>query len=165
MRTILINIPGATSFEFLRTVKNIVYPTFQEAAIELGLMEDDKEWDECLSEAINSTTDIKKLRSLFVMILTYSQPALPAKLWEKHKFNLCADILYAEKQKQNEKDIEFSQDMFNLGLFYINEELQKNGKSLKNFVGMPLLPPGYKNTQTINYSNNRLIQEQLNYDT
>ena len=48
---LLTNVPGATSFTDLRTIKNIIHPTFKEACIEYGLLGDDKEFDLCIEEA------------------------------------------------------------------------------------------------------------------
>ena len=47
-------------------------------------------------EASTTTTDIRKLRLLFGMILNYGYPTSPGQLWEKHKYNLSIDILYKE---------------------------------------------------------------------
>ncbi len=43
LRLLLIVVPGATSFEHLRTVDNIEHPTFQAACKALGLLQDDAE--------------------------------------------------------------------------------------------------------------------------
>ena len=83
--------------EFLRTVDNKIYPSYQEAAIARRLMRDDKEWDDCLTEASLECTDINKLRTLFVMILSFCEPSSPLKLWENHKQQLSADIFYQER--------------------------------------------------------------------
>ena len=58
--------------------------TFKETAIAYGLLESDVEWDSCLSEASISFMP-KQLRSLFVTILIFGQPAKPLDLWEKYK--------------------------------------------------------------------------------
>ena len=42
---------GTTSFKNFRTVDGIIYSTFKEACITLGLLQNDKEWDQCLKEA------------------------------------------------------------------------------------------------------------------
>ena len=45
LRMLLSIVCGATSFENLRTVDGIVYPSFKEACIALGLLQNDEEWD------------------------------------------------------------------------------------------------------------------------
>ena len=51
LRLLLTSVRGATSFENLRTVDRVLYPTFKEACLHRGLLEDDDEWRQCLSEA------------------------------------------------------------------------------------------------------------------
>ena len=48
LRILLLHVPGATSFEFLRTVDNIVYNTLKEAAFKRHLLNPDEEWDSTL---------------------------------------------------------------------------------------------------------------------
>ena len=51
LRVLLNHVPGATSFEDLRTVAGIMYPTFRETCEKRGLIERDQTIDDCLSEA------------------------------------------------------------------------------------------------------------------
>src|ERR1700761_2449104 len=51
LRLLLTSVQGATSFENLCTVDRVLYPTFKEACLHRGLLEDDNEWRQCLSEA------------------------------------------------------------------------------------------------------------------
>ncbi|GBL97411.1 hypothetical protein AVEN_170518-1 [Araneus ventricosus] len=51
LRILLLQVPGATSFEFLRTVDNVVYDTFKETAYHHHLLESDEEWERCLEDA------------------------------------------------------------------------------------------------------------------
>jgi hypothetical protein len=51
LHTLLTVVKGPTSFIDIRTVDGVVYPTFREACIARGLLEDDGEWRECLREA------------------------------------------------------------------------------------------------------------------
>ncbi|KAJ9557686.1 hypothetical protein OSB04_012300 [Centaurea solstitialis] len=51
MRMLLNFVKGCTSFEHVRTVNGTTYPTFKSACYALGLLDDDKEWVECLAEA------------------------------------------------------------------------------------------------------------------
>jgi len=48
LRLLLIVVPGATSFEHLRTIDDIEHPTFQVACKALGLLQDDAKWDTCM---------------------------------------------------------------------------------------------------------------------
>lgn len=51
LRILLHHVCGATCYADLRTHDGAVYSTFREAAVARGLLEDDHEWDCCLSEA------------------------------------------------------------------------------------------------------------------
>ena len=50
LRLLLTSVQGATSFEDLKTVDGELYSTFKEACLHHGLLEDDDEWKQCLSE-------------------------------------------------------------------------------------------------------------------
>ena len=60
MRLLLLNVRGATSFENLRTVNSITHLSFQSCAIFLGLLENDKAYNDTLNEAASITTDSNK---------------------------------------------------------------------------------------------------------
>jgi len=51
LHLLLTVVAGATSFENLRTIDGVVYPTFQATCGAMGLLQDDQEWDACLREA------------------------------------------------------------------------------------------------------------------
>ena len=63
MRLLFLNTVETTSFTDLRTVNGNIFNTFQEAAIERGLLADDKIWCKTLNEACISETDTSKLWS------------------------------------------------------------------------------------------------------
>jgi hypothetical protein len=69
-----------------------VLDTFREAAVERGLLEDDKEWDLALTEAALAQTG-RQMRHLFAMLLLHCQPGAPELLFERHITELCEDIL------------------------------------------------------------------------
>ncbi|KAG5236749.1 DNA helicase PIF1, ATP-dependent [Salix suchowensis] len=58
LRMLLNHVKGATSFEYLRCVSGVVYPTFQLACKALGLLRDGKEWAEAFSNAIASPINL-----------------------------------------------------------------------------------------------------------
>jgi hypothetical protein len=51
IRLLLTCVKGATSFKHLRSFEGTEYPTFKEAYIARGLLEDNSEWHQCLEEA------------------------------------------------------------------------------------------------------------------
>ncbi|CAG8698516.1 22334_t:CDS:2 [Cetraspora pellucida] len=76
LRTLLICVRGATSFDDLKTVNEHVCRSFKEVCIRLGLLQDDAEWNACLFEASAIQTE-QQLRHLFAMILLFCQPIEP----------------------------------------------------------------------------------------
>ena len=51
IRLLLTSVANATSFANLQTVNNVQYDTYKEACHALGLLENDNEWIQCLTEA------------------------------------------------------------------------------------------------------------------
>ena len=79
LHLLLTTVPGATSFKDLRTFEGTLYPTYKEACIACGLLEDDSEWHQCLIEARHMATG-HQLRHLFVTILCDCIPTDPRAL-------------------------------------------------------------------------------------
>ncbi|GBO00482.1 hypothetical protein AVEN_148658-1 [Araneus ventricosus] len=57
----LLHVPGATSFKFLRTADNVIYDILKQAAFHRHLLNSDEEWDHCLhlSNAKVTTSDLR----------------------------------------------------------------------------------------------------------
>jgi len=71
LRLLLLYVVGATSFDDLRTYKNITYPpTFKAAATARELILDDVEWQRALEEA-SSFQMPYQLRQLFAYICIF----------------------------------------------------------------------------------------------
>jgi hypothetical protein len=66
-------------------------PHLKQLAWLLGLLEDDGEWDQCLSDATGIQTGYQ-LCHLFAMILEHCIPAEPVILWERYKVSICDDL-------------------------------------------------------------------------
>ncbi|KAK4562376.1 hypothetical protein RGQ29_005026 [Quercus rubra] len=110
LRMLLNVIKGARPFEEMRTINNVVYPTFRSTCYALGLLDDDKEWHEALNHASYWASG-KQLREIFVIMLIFC------------------------------------------------EILIKSGRSLHEFESIP-----YPNTLLLRQINNRVLQEELDYD-
>lgn len=80
-------VKGSTSFESIRTVNGVTYPTFKAACYALGLLDDDKEWIDCLTEAAIWATG-NELRHLFVTILIHCQVSDASQLWKSNYTSL-----------------------------------------------------------------------------
>lgn len=93
LRTLLTMVKGATSFEDLRTVNGILYPTFRDACMMRGLLEDDSEWRLCLQDAVVFQTGYR-LRQLFATILLHCSPHQPHALWNEFRGYICDDVAH-----------------------------------------------------------------------
>ena len=93
LRILLLHVRGAQSFQDIRTFDGVVYPTFREAAMARGLMEDDNEWHQCLQEAAMFKL-ASSLRHLFALILVHCNPSDPLRLCASFSGDLSDDFLY-----------------------------------------------------------------------
>ncbi|OMO49584.1 DNA helicase PIF1, ATP-dependent [Corchorus capsularis] len=93
LRLLLNVVRGATCFEDIRTVNGVLYPTFQRACEVLGLLGDDKEWNEAMLQASEWATS-GQLRLLFVIILLFCHVSNPTELFEKNWKIMADDIVY-----------------------------------------------------------------------
>ncbi|XP_021835605.2 uncharacterized protein [Spinacia oleracea] len=100
LRFLLNHVRGPESFQHLRTVKGIVYPTFREAAEKQGLMENDASIRECLLEASNSKMP-SSLRKLFVTLLVYCQPTGVRSLWDEFYHFMAEDYNFPSPSNTN----------------------------------------------------------------
>lgn len=69
------------------------WPTFHEACIAKGLLEDDGEWRQCLEEASTMQTG-QCLCQLFATLLMFCNPTYPEQLWETFRQHICDDLHY-----------------------------------------------------------------------
>ncbi len=99
LRMLLYHVKGPKCWEDLRTVNGVVYETFHEACIKLGLFEDDSEIENCLAEAATIRFP-KQFRRLFVTLMTQSLASNPKTLFEKFKTELCEDIMKDRQVKE-----------------------------------------------------------------
>jgi hypothetical protein len=108
LRVLLTHVAGATCFEDLRTTHRphtpttIVHPTFKAACLARGLLQDDAEWDQCLSEATGVQLP-RSLRQLFASLLIFNNVTNPGRLWDRHKAALMEDFLHQARQVSGQK--------------------------------------------------------------
>ena len=167
MRILLLNTPGATSFEMLRTADGICYDSYQKAAIERGLLADDKIWSETMLEACSIILDANKIRSLFAMILAMANPSNPVELWEKFKIDLAHDFIIKERSRLGNEYIQWNQNIQNLTIYHLNIELESYNTTTKKFYGLPIIPVDFNPGSALDnpaYVNNQHIRDHLAYD-
>ncbi len=153
LRMILYHIPGATSWENLRTVNGKQYNTFKETCVALGILNDDAEHKQCLKESVQRDMPAQ-LRSLFCTILVYCEPLDPGQLWTEFKGSMADDVVHMLRKNNVQT---FTDDQIeNEILKRIDTELHYVGKSLTDFPGMPPL----KEDESINVEH-PVIQDEL----
>uniref|UniRef100_A0A8C5M2A9 ATP-dependent DNA helicase n=1 Tax=Leptobrachium leishanense TaxID=445787 RepID=A0A8C5M2A9_9ANUR len=139
LRLLLLHIKGATSFEHIRTVGGVHFPTFKEAAQRLGLFQDDELWDLTLQEASNEMMP-QLLRELFANICALASPPNAKELFEKYKHQLIEDF---SRHPGHTPDCHIC---LNSALLDIQEILIVNGKKCQDF-GIPT-PTDYSTVKT-----------------
>lgn len=82
-RLLLTKVKGPTSFNALKTIDGILYKTFREACTKFGLLYDDDEWHEVMSECSKAGLS-PQIRELFVHIMVNCQVTDLLSLWNKH---------------------------------------------------------------------------------
>jgi hypothetical protein len=159
LRTLLTTIKGPTSWEDACTVDGVVHPTFHATCLARGLLENDDEWRQCLEDA--SLTHLgESLRRLFCLILRHCTPSQPHLLWIHFQEQLCDDL---SRRLQRTRDSHFEvplHDVYDFGLFLIDEELHTHGSSLSSFPSMPSVEGNWGDRDR-----NPYIDEQHRYDT
>lgn len=83
----------ATSYEDLRTVHGVEYETYKEAAVALGVLEDDQEAHRILQDAADMDSALHT-RQLFAMLLSLGEVQNPFRLYESFLPSFTEDILY-----------------------------------------------------------------------
>ncbi|UYV64563.1 hypothetical protein LAZ67_3001189, partial [Cordylochernes scorpioides] len=91
LRLLLLNVKAAQSFDDLKTVDEILYPRFREAALARGLFLDDSVWKSTLEDGVVMNMP-KQLRELFAYICVFGPPAKPRELWDEFKPHMCEDF-------------------------------------------------------------------------
>ncbi|XP_074336273.1 uncharacterized protein LOC141673427 [Apium graveolens] len=97
LRLLLTKVRGATYFESLRTVNGVCYSTFRDACKEYGLLDDDKEWHEVLTQA-SACGLPPQVRQLFIHIIVNCKVTDLKTLWSTHWKSMVDDILLRRRQ-------------------------------------------------------------------
>ena len=91
LRLLLLEVKGCTCVEDIRKVGETQFSTFVEAAMALGIMDNHREWIDCLNQA-SSRLHPELFRGLFSVILECCQPADPETLLSDYFDVLTADV-------------------------------------------------------------------------
>ncbi|KAK1352360.1 hypothetical protein POM88_053299 [Heracleum sosnowskyi] len=155
LRLLLTKIRGPTSWDALKRINGVQYKTFKDACRSYGLLDDDNEWHEVLSECCKSGFP-SQIRQLFVHIIVNCQVTDLLHLWNLHWKHMVDDIILRQRNVSespqtilNDKQLEF------YALAEIDKLLRSIGKSLKQYSQLPLPPMSYMQAG----SNNLVIDE------
>lgn len=138
LRLILNNVPGATSFTFLRTINGHIYNTFHEAATILGLLENSNEAIICINEAYLLLNSAQRFREFFCNFIINCSPDV-ALLWNHFKERLSEDFLYAIRTALDDNELISTHEIQLFGLIEIQKILQQEGYSMNHFPELPNL--------------------------
>lgn len=136
-RLLLHHVPGATSFESVRTVHGNVCETYHQAAKKHGLLENDVEFDNDLALPAGVASP-RQLLELFATILMFCELSEPSVLFDKYLMYLGEDFMHNRSLEAPDDTVTWS------ALSDIELALYRNGSTLKNFSSMPQdvqLPP------------------------
>lgn len=130
LRLLLAHVPAPTSYNYLKTVNGILYSSNKEAAVALGLLEDDDSNEKCMQKACMYRMPTS-LRQLFCTILVYCSPTNPKELFLKFEEDLAHDYVAVQHLTKDQARQQLLQ--------VLNLELQSMGKSLADFDLLSLL--------------------------
>ncbi|GLT45046.1 hypothetical protein SLA2020_189100 [Shorea laevis] len=159
LRILLNVVRGPCSYEELKNVNGSQHTTFKQACYALGLISDDKEWNDAIDESRHWAIG-PQLRELFITILLFCEVNDPIQFWEVNWKTLSEDIPFKLVHQFNFPNLKFTDDQIkNYCLLELERMLNRSGKSLSDYNGMPL-----PNMNLLFGADNRLIKEELNYD-
>jgi hypothetical protein len=124
LRALLQHRPASSHLD-ARTVDGVEYPTFQEAATELGLFANEQEAEYALVEAIQSLKTPRQLRLLFVHLLVNDCVPTPLALWETFQESFALDYTL---RNNNALDTGLNHTLQEIG-----QCLEEYGKTLSDY--------------------------------
>src|SRR6266542_4779432 len=169
LRLLLNHVQGATCFEDIKIVNGIYYDTYEEAARQCGLLdEQNNEIDNCLKEAVNYKMP-SKLRKLFASILLFCNPKenfKPEILLEKYIMDLSEDYYFQKINEVGPINVDINDHNWKIirtkTLANIEKYLLPYGKTLADFN---IIRPDYSLIEDENeFQQQTLIREEINYD-
>lgn len=151
-------VKGATSYEDLRIVHGVLYPSFKDAYQALGLLGDDNEWREALREA-SLWGSATQMRQLFVTIVLFCSVCDALSLFNESYIYFTDDI-HRKIQSiiQLPLYIVPEQHLKNHVLVEFDNLFTKNGASTSDY-GLPK-----PDLSLLSKVKNRLLAEEMAYD-
>ena len=136
LRLLLHTVTGPTSFQDLLRFEDHICPTYRDACLRHGLLEDDEHWNKTLEDAA-ATHIPTQLRQLFAIMLQFCALTDPLQLWNTHKDSLAEDFLNQVRKQNPELQIDFTDAMYNCALLDLEKQLMAMGSNLLSTFGLP----------------------------
>ncbi|CAN1818101.1 ATP-dependent DNA helicase PIF1 [Linum perenne] len=159
LRMLLSKIPGALSFEHLRTVHGVVYKDYQEACQALGLLSNDNEWNSVMAE-VSQWAMAPLIRSTFVALLVFCEVTTPLTLFENWWVSMADDFNHRMQNRSDDPYLEPSPVLLRNEVLQNLQALLQNYSSSLAHYGLPM--PTHWTSQL---ATDDLISQQLQYDT
>lgn len=135
LRILLHVVKGARSFEDMKRVEGVVQSSYKRACYLRGLIEDDAEWNDALTEASLSAMPAQ-IRQLFTIILTCGHPMNPDQLWYDHRDAMSEDFAW-RRRRSDERTTDVQDCDHNMALLDIEDRLQEYLISDLSSYGLP----------------------------
>ncbi|XP_057415203.1 uncharacterized protein LOC130710065 [Lotus japonicus] len=159
LRLLLTYQRGCSSYEELKTHKNHTYETFRDTCDAMGLLKDDREFIDAIHDVATHSSGAY-VRNLFVTYLLGNTLSNPLNVWNKTWTELADGILYDLRQTHHKPDLVIEEHRLkDLCLMEIEKILMVNGKSLKDYSGMPCVQ-----VNTLNEYDNILLLNEMNFN-
>lgn len=158
LRLLLNTRKGCTNFTSIKTIHGIVHPSYQAACRALGLLGDDKEWTEALTNAATTATS-SELRHLFVTIVIHCSVSNAQQLFETHWRHMCDDILYNIQNEFSNPSLTIPDSELQNSLLFELEQLFINSSSSLSDHNLPM-----PNIDKMLELHNKQLREELDYD-
>ncbi|XP_019152280.1 PREDICTED: uncharacterized protein LOC109149095, partial [Ipomoea nil] len=159
LRCLLNIVRGPRSFDEIKYFEGVQYTSFRDACYAHGLIEDDKEYVDPISEAA-IWSSAHSLRKLFVTLLTSNSMAKPEKVWDIVWQYLADDVEFNAKRNTSNPDLMLNDEQKKNGaLMEVEKLLNAWNKSLSDYPPMPMPVESHEY-----YFGNRLLYEELAYD-
>lgn len=126
MRTLLLHVRGADSFEALRSFDGILYDTYKAAAQARGLLESDDEWVRCMQDAVTYQMP-RQLRETFCYIIVFGRPSQVLLLWQQFYEDMILDFVRSLPESE----------AINMALHDIQKTLKEHNYTCEK-VGLPI---------------------------
>ncbi|XP_019189858.1 PREDICTED: uncharacterized protein LOC109184316 [Ipomoea nil] len=159
LRCLLNIVRGPTSFDEIKKVDGVQYNSFRDVCYARGLIEDDKEYIDAITEAATWSL-ASSLRKLFVTLLISSSMSKPENVWEMVWQYLSDDAEYIYRRNFSVSDLNMNESQKkNFALLEMEKLLTAWNKSLSDYPPMPM-PDG----NNYWFCGNRLLLEEMSYD-